>query len=79
VPTVVADPFASVNVASRQVSSERLSDIAPAFAVAVGLQPETRFWAATSEADGFAHPYLKMGPFFAVLPGKERFRSDATR
>jgi type IV pilus assembly protein PilM len=37
VPTVIADPFASVNVASRQVSSERLSDIAPAFAVAVGL------------------------------------------
>ena len=37
VTTVVADPFAGINVSSRQMSSERLQDVAPAFAVAVGL------------------------------------------
>lgn len=37
VPAVVADPFAGVNVASRQLSSERLHEMAPVFAVAVGL------------------------------------------
>jgi type IV pilus assembly protein PilM len=37
VTTVVANPFAGVNVSSRQISSERLQEIAPAFAVAVGL------------------------------------------
>lgn len=37
VTTVVADPFAGINVSSRQMSSERLLEVAPAFAVAVGL------------------------------------------
>ena len=37
IPTIVADPFATVKVSSRQVSSERLQEMAPAFAVAVGL------------------------------------------
>ncbi len=37
IPTVVADPFATIKVSSRQMSSERLQEVAPAFAVAVGL------------------------------------------
>lgn len=37
IPTLVANPFAGINVSSRQMSGERLVDIAPAFAVAVGL------------------------------------------
>jgi len=37
VTTVVADPFAGINVSSRQMSSERLQEVAPSFAVAVGL------------------------------------------
>jgi type IV pilus assembly protein PilM len=37
IPTVVANPFASVKVAAKQMSTERLTEIAPAFAVAVGL------------------------------------------
>jgi type IV pilus assembly protein PilM len=37
VATRVADPFGGVKVASRQLSSEQLHEMAPAFAVAVGL------------------------------------------
>jgi type IV pilus assembly protein PilM len=37
VPTVVADPFAGLNVTARQVSPEYRAQIAPAFAVALGL------------------------------------------
>jgi Tfp pilus assembly PilM family ATPase len=34
---VVADPFAGLNVTARQVSPEYRAQIAPAFAVALGL------------------------------------------
>lgn len=37
IPTAVADPFAHLNVSSKQMSSERLAQVAPAFAVAIGL------------------------------------------
>lgn len=37
IPTVVANPFSSLNVASKQMSSDRLAEVAPAFAVALGL------------------------------------------
>ena len=37
VPTVVANPFAGMNVNAKQMSAERLASIAPSFAVAVGL------------------------------------------
>ena len=37
IPTVVADPFAGLNVSARQVSAEYRQQTAPAFAVALGL------------------------------------------
>jgi type IV pilus assembly protein PilM len=37
IPTVIANPFAGLTVNSKQISSERLNSLAPAFAVAVGL------------------------------------------
>jgi type IV pilus assembly protein PilM len=37
VPTVVADPFAGVTVASKQMAADRVRELAPSFAVAVGL------------------------------------------
>jgi type IV pilus assembly protein PilM len=37
IPTVVADPFAGVKLASKQMSAERLAELAPAFTVALGL------------------------------------------
>lgn len=37
IPTIVADPFAGVTVSSKQMSRERLQQLAPDFAVAVGL------------------------------------------
>lgn len=37
IPTRVADPFQYVKLASRNLSSEYLADVAPSFAVAVGL------------------------------------------
>ena len=37
ITTTVADPFAGIGVSSKQMSSERLQDVAPAFTVAVGL------------------------------------------
>jgi type IV pilus assembly protein PilM len=37
IPTMVADPFTNVASASKQMSRERLAEVAPAFAVALGL------------------------------------------
>jgi type IV pilus assembly protein PilM len=37
IPTAVADPFANVTNSSKQMSGQRLTDVAPAFAVALGL------------------------------------------
>ena len=37
IPTTVADPFAGINVASKQVSATRRMEVGPALAVALGL------------------------------------------
>ena len=37
VPTAIANPFAGISVASRQLSTERLAEMAPFFPVALGL------------------------------------------
>jgi hypothetical protein len=37
VPTVVANPFAGLNVTSKQLSADRLHDLGPSFTVALGL------------------------------------------
>jgi len=37
IPTMVADPFANVTTSSKQMSGQRLSEVAPAFTVALGL------------------------------------------
>ena len=37
IPSVVADPFAGVKMTSKQLSPERLAEVAPSFAVALGL------------------------------------------
>ena len=37
IPTVVANPFAGLNVASKQIGPDQLASMAPVFAVAVGL------------------------------------------
>jgi hypothetical protein len=37
VPTAIANPFAGVSVSSRQLSPERLAELAPFFPVALGL------------------------------------------